>query len=121
MSKSDNRFILIYANTLYRVESRYKTPYKYHKVAERNRLEITLKHWETYVTALKAAKAIGHNYRGNAPEEIVVMEEREYANRIKGMGEWKTNNITGDGKTKFWVEFDTPACCDPSTETHHCM
>ena len=119
MAKSDNRFILIYAKSLYRVESRYKNAYKYHKVAERNRLEISLKEWTRYVEELKRAKAAGYEHRGDAPQEMIVMEEREYAKRIEGMGEWK-ENLLGNGQ-KIWIAFDTPACCDPSTETYHCM
>ena len=120
MAKSTNRFILIYSLSLNRVESRYKNAYKYEGVAQRHKLEITLKHWETYVMALKAAKALGHEYTGKEPEEIVVMEEREYAKRIAGMGEWKEPLIGGTGK-KVWIPKDTAACCDVSTEQHWCM
>jgi len=117
MAKSTNRFILIYSLSLNRVESRYKNAYKYEGVALRRKLEITLKHWETYVMALRAAKAIGHEFTGKEPEEIVVMEEREYAKRIAGMGEWKIGQNGG----KIWIDKDTPACCDPTTETYMCM
>ena len=120
MAKSTNNFILIYSMSLVRVESRYKNPYKYEGVALRRKLEITLKHWEAYVTALKAAKAMGMEYTGDAPEEIVVMEEREYAKRIEGMGEWKSPLINGNGK-KVWIAFDTPSCCDVSSETYWSM
>jgi hypothetical protein len=119
MAKSTNNFILIYSMSLYRVESRYKNAYKYEGVALRRKLEISLKEWTRYVEELKRAKAAGYDHRGDAPEEMVVMEEREYAKLIKGKGEWK-ENLLGNGK-KIWVAFDTPACCDPSTETYHCM
>ena len=117
MAKSTNRFILIYGVSLYRVESRYKNPYKYEGVALRRKLEITLKEWTRYVEELKRAKAAGYDHRGDAPEEMVVMEEREYAKRIAGMGEWVEPLVNGTGK-KVWVPFDTPACCDVSSEAY---
>lgn len=120
MAKSTNRFILIYSLSLNRVESRYKNAYKYEGVALRHKLEISLKEWTRYVEELKRAKAAGYEHRGDAPEEIVVMEEREYAKRIAGMGEWKEPLIGGTGK-KVWIPKDTAACCDVSTEQHWSM
>ncbi len=117
MGKSTNRFILIYGLSLNRVESRYKNAYKYEGVALRRKLEITLKHWEAYVMSLKAAKASGYDHTGKEPETIVVMEEREYAQRTEGMGEWKEPLVGGTGK-KVWIAFDTPSCCDVSTEAY---
>ena len=102
-------FILIQAKSLARVESRYKKPYGYKAVAQR------------HADAINKRNAAEHKrYPGrDKPERVVVISEADYAKRIEGMGEWKTN-LLGNGE-KIWVAFDTPACCDPSTETYHSM
>lgn len=42
----------------------------------------------------------------------------EYADAVKGKGEWKVSPFTGK---KVWVALGTPACCDPTTETYMSM
>jgi len=54
------------------------------------------------------------------PDLVIVVSETEYAEMIRGKGEWKRNILNPNGG-KIWVAFDTPACCDVSTETYHSM
>lgn len=100
-------YILIRALSLHRVESRYKKPYTYKAVA--------LKHAHAIMQREQDDRAA----YCTLPGEILVMSTAEYAKKTKGMGEWK-HNLLGNGK-KIWIPFDTPACCDPSTETYHSM
>ena len=103
-------YILIYKDSLYRVESRYQSPYKYRGVA--------LKHAERIYT--RKLEDWTRNQWGEKPEQIIVVSTDEYKELIKDKGEWK-QAIMGTPGTLVWVEFDTPACCDPSTETYASM
>jgi hypothetical protein len=99
-----DKYILIEKTSLYRVESRYKKPYGYKAVAQRHADE-------------KNAKIDWKGRRVPKANIAIVVSEREYAEMIKDMGEWKT----GQNGNKIWIAFDTPACCDPTTETYMCM
>jgi hypothetical protein len=105
---SRDKYILIEQTSLYRAESRYKKAYGYRGVAQKHADKLNTKNRDVYALW----------QRGNVPETVIVVSEREYSEMIKGKGEWK-NPIHGTGK--IWVAFDTPACCDPSTETYACM
>lgn len=107
-------YILIEKTSLYRAESRYKKAYGYAKVAQRHADRINASNTAAYKSKLKG----GYAQYATKPEKVIVVSESDYAQMIKGKGEWKTA-ILGGGKV--WVAFDTPACCDPSTETYACM
>jgi len=120
-----DKYILIHSLSLYRAESRYKKAYGYKAVAQkhadkRNAKDLTqFKKDQAY--SKKMSKLYGSKYDANKKfDKIIVMSEREYAQRIEGMGEWKEPLVGGNGK-KVWVAFDTPACCDVSTETYWTM
>ena len=115
-----DKYILVTAISLNRVESRYKKAYCYKAVALRKALEKSLKLWQGYVAALKDAKHYGYKHLPKEIEAILVLSEREYAQRIDAMGEWKEPLVGGTGK-KVWIAKDTPACCDVSTETYWSM
>jgi len=105
-----SKYILIRSPSLFRVELRYKKPYAYRGVA--------LKHAERIGKREISEWKEKEHGRGAMPEEICVVSEEQYGRLLAGKGEWKTNLISG---VKFWCEFDTPSCCDPSTETYHSM
>ena len=108
------QYILIYSPSLYRVESRYKKPYAYRGVALKHAERIGKRDKDDYM----AHYFLGSKNSMKMPEEIHVVSEEQYGGLLAGKGEWKTNLISG---VKFWCEFDTPSCCDPSTETYHSM
>lgn len=51
-------------------------------------------------------------------DKYAVYSLDEYAEAVKGKGEWRTSVVGGQ---KVWVPLGTPACCDPSTETYWSM
>jgi hypothetical protein len=111
-----DKYILIDPTTLYRVESRYKNAYGYRKVAEKHaqaRYDREMRNYRDY-------QRKGWNKGAAAPVKAQVVSTAEYAEMIKGKGEWR-QPIMGEPGARVWVPFDTPACCDPSTETYASM
>lgn len=52
---------------------------------------------------------------GYGGDRYAVYSLEEYADAVRGKGEWKISPFTGK---KVWVDLGTPACCDPTTETY---
>ena len=111
MSKVKAEYILIRAGSFYRVDSRYKKPYAYAAVAQKNAEKRMAQEHADWVRELK------WNADEKHPEKIIVVSQGAYAEMIKDMGEWKT----GQNGNKIWIAFDTPHCCDSTTETYMSM
>ena len=104
------KYILIDPVTCYRIESRYKGEYGYPKVAAKHAQAWYDRHMAEY-----------KKYKfGKKPVMPRVISTAEYAELIKDKGEWRQPIMGTPGKL-VWVPFDTPACCDPSTETYASM
>ena len=113
---------------MYRAESRYKKAYCYKGVAQRKADKMNfegLRNHDLQMERIKRLKKVygqtsvyGDADAGKVYDPVIVVSEAEFAEMIKGKGAWK-NNLVGGGK--FWCEHDTPACCDPSTETYWSM
>jgi len=112
MSNPKAAYILIWAESFYRVDSRYKKPYVYAAVAQKNAEKRMAREHADWVRELKWNPDAKH------PEKIIVVSKGAYAEMVKDKGEWR-ESLNGGGRV--WVAFDTPACCDPSTETYWSM
>lgn len=112
MSKVKAEYILVRAESFYRVDSRYKKPYAYAAVAQKNAEKLMSREHADWVRELKWNPDAKH------PEKVIVVSRGAYAEMVKDRGEWKTNLMSGD---KVWVAFDTPDCCDVSTEAYWSM
>lgn len=54
---------------------------------------------------------------GFGGDRFAVYSLEEYADAVRGKGEWKQSICGG----KVWVELGTPSCCDPSSERYWTM
>ncbi len=111
MSNPKAAYILVCAESFYRVDSRYKKPYVYAAVAQKNAEKRMAREHADWVRELKWNPDAKH------PEKIIVVSEGAYAEMVKDKGEWKT----GQNGDKIWIPFDLPHCCDPTSETYMSM
>lgn len=78
-------------------------------------------HIRTRFASRKCAQnaADRHNKKlGGRGSKLIVFSLQEYADAVRGKGEWKVSPFTGK---RVWVALGTPACCDPTTETYMSM
>jgi hypothetical protein len=95
-----NTFIIVYAQSM--VRPYFTKSYKFRKTAQNACDKLNARYAKNF---------------GRDSDSFAVYSQEEYADAVRGKGEWKQSVCGG----KVWVELGTPACCDPSTETYWSM
>lgn len=89
---------------------------KWYLVIERTMRRLNRYEFKQMKAAQRNADRI--NKAGHYSDRVVVMSAEFYADKTRGMGEWRTNLMSGK---PVWVAHDTPLSCDPSSETYWSM